>query len=169
MEAAWPGPSAPLRRLFHLHLHLCPLVPSRPGASCISHNSRGRVPIIDLSEVTSPTTSDDFSAKAAAAAAIGEACTTAGVFIIVGHGVGANIIDRAEKASRSFFDMPLEDKMLLRSPSPNVSRGYVPLAAEAAAASNDDASDEAGDLNEAFAIGPVDRSDEVDPSCAQII
>jgi hypothetical protein len=57
-------------------------------------------------------------------------------------------------------------KLPLRSPSPEISRGYVPLAAEAAAASNDGAEDEAGDLNEAFAIGPVDRIDTVDPSCA---
>ncbi len=105
--------------------------------------------------------------RAAAAAAIGDACTTAGVFIIVGHGVDARLIARAEAASRSFFNRPLADKMSLRSLDPMISRGYVPLAAEAAAASNEGADDEAGDLNEAFAIGPVDRSPTVDPKCAQ--
>jgi hypothetical protein len=63
--------------------------------------------------------------------------------------------------------MPLDEKILLRSPDPHVSRGYVPLAAEAAAASNTGAIDEAGDLNEAFAIGPVDRDPTVDPKCTQ--
>jgi isopenicillin N synthase-like dioxygenase len=157
--------AAQQRRLLRLRAQLHPAAGPRRGGSCACASASSAVPIIDLSAVSAGGPSSD-GAKAAVAAAIGDACATAGFFIVVGHGVDPQLIARAEAASRSFFDRPLEDKLPLRSPSPEISRGYVPLAAEAAAASNDGAEDEAGDLNEAFAIGPVDRIDTVDPSCA---
>lgn len=74
-----------------------------------------------------------------------------GFFQIVDHGVPESVADRCWDVSRSFFDLPLDDKL-------NVERaegglyGYFPMLAESLAQSRDDTAP--GDLKESFNMGP---------------
>lgn len=46
----------------------------------------------------------------------------------------------------------------------------MPLATESASASNDDAIESvAGDLNESYAIGPIDRDPTAGPNCVHLL
>lgn len=90
-----------------------------------------------------------------AAGAIDEACERAGFLTIVGHGVPAEVIERAWNAARDYFDLPLEDKLQVAMPRPGYPYGYSPVAGETLAKSLGNNS--APDLKESFAIGPVDR------------
>jgi isopenicillin N synthase-like dioxygenase len=60
--------------------------------------------------------------------------------------------------SRAFFDLPLSEKLLVKRPKPEQSRGYIGLGDENLAYSRGDSA--ATDLKEFFAIGPVDVPDE---------
>lgn len=54
----------------------------------------------------------DLGADAAAVTdAIGAACREVGFFQVTGHGVDPAIIQRAFRTARSFFDLPLADRM----------------------------------------------------------
>ncbi|WP_051467736.1 isopenicillin N synthase family dioxygenase [Actinomadura oligospora] len=64
----------------------------------------GYVPVIDLSARDSP------SGRATLAEAIGRACRTSGFFVIVGHGVPPELIDRLHTATTAFFTLPDAEK-----------------------------------------------------------
>lgn len=108
------------------------------------------VPIIDIAPYRDGAQSD----KRAVARKIDEACRDMGFLIINGHGVPPDLIASVDAASRAFFDLPLEEKMQVVRPAPDVTRGYIPLEGESVARSRGD--DAPGDLNESFMIGPVD-------------
>ncbi|MFE5326392.1 isopenicillin N synthase family dioxygenase [Embleya sp. NPDC056575] len=76
----------------------------------------GFVPVIDLSS------RDTARGRAAIAKAIGNACSSSGFFIIVGHGVPRELIDRMFDRTNSFFKLPEEEKDLIAN-RPGVS-GY---------------------------------------------
>jgi len=109
------------------------------------------VPIIDIA----PSLAGDTAAQRRVAAAIGEACRDIGFLVITGHGVQQDLIDRVEAASRDFFDLPLDEKMKVGRPAPDVTRGYIPIRAEALERGRGKAG-APGDLNESFMIGPLD-------------
>jgi isopenicillin N synthase-like dioxygenase len=100
------------------------------------------VPVLDLSRD-----------PAAVARELDEICTEVGFFQLVGHGVGERS-DTAWNAMRGFFDLPLEQRMSVRSPSVDYPHGYSPLAAEALGRSL--GVDVPPDLKEVFNSGPVD-------------
>ncbi|HEY1178145.1 MAG TPA: 2-oxoglutarate and iron-dependent oxygenase domain-containing protein, partial [Phytomonospora sp.] len=62
------------------------------------------VPIIDLSDRDTP------DGRAALAARIGEACSTSGFYVIVGHGVPDELVHRMYTVTRAFFLLPHADK-----------------------------------------------------------
>ena len=112
------------------------------------------VPIIDIT----PFRAGSTARRQAVAAAVDAACREIGFLVIAGHGVPTDLIAEAEAVSRAFFDLPLEEKLLVKRPSLDVTRGYIPLEAESVARSRGNATP--GDLNESLMIGPVDVSDD---------
>jgi isopenicillin N synthase-like dioxygenase len=112
-----------------------------------------QVPVIDIA----PFLSGDPAGKSEVAAKVGQACRDIGFLVISGHGIDKALIDRVDRLSRQFFDLPIEEKMRMVRPAKDITRGYIPLEGEAVAASRGEKTE--GDLNESFMIGPVD----VDP------
>ena len=64
------------------------------------------IPVIDFADAIQ----GDRRAMEAAAGQIAQACTTSGFFYIKGHGVPAEIIDRALTEAQDFFHSPVEEK-----------------------------------------------------------
>lgn len=87
--------------------------------------------------------------------ALDDACRNIGFFAIVGHGVPQPVIDHAWSAASRFFELPLEDKLQLRSDMADYPYGYSPMSGESLAGAAD--SDVAGDLNESFSLSPPRR------------
>jgi len=115
------------------------------------------VPIIDLSPWHSGDRRSDLDARRALAREIDRTCREIGFMVSAGHGIDAGLIATVEETSRAFFDLPLEEKMRIVRPAPDVTRGYLPLKAEVLVRSR--GYDGAGDLNESLMIGPVDVLD----------
>lgn len=109
------------------------------------------VPIIDIA----PYRTGAEVRKRAVAQKIDEACRDIGFLVIAGHGVSADLIRAIDDVSREFFDLPLEEKMRVVRPAPDVRRGYFPLEGESVARSRGEY-DAPGDLNESLMIGPVE-------------
>src|SRR5262247_2788389 len=112
------------------------------------------VPVIDI---TAYWTGVDAS-KRDVARQIGEACRDIGFLIIAGHRVPPDLIVAVDDVSREFFDLPLNEKMKVVRPAPDVTRGYIPMEGESVARSRGEYAP--GDLNESFMIGPVDVGDD---------
>ena len=88
------------------------------------------VPVIDIS----PYRGGDIAARRALAAEVDRICREIGFMVISGHGVDPDLIAAVESVSRAFFDLPLEEKMRIVRPAPDVTRGYMPMKAEVAGA-----------------------------------
>ena len=84
------------------------------------------VPVIDISAYRS----GDTAARHRLAAEVDRICGEIGFMVISGHGVDPELIDAVEEISRAFFDLPLEEKMRIVRPAPDVTRGYMPIKAE---------------------------------------
>ena len=108
-----------------------------------------QVPLIDLAPYF------DGTGKAQVAAAVDQACRDIGFLVIRNHGVPQPLIEATRRSARAFFDLPLEEKMLVARPAPDVTRGYIGLEGESVGRSRD-TNATAGDLNESLMIGPVD-------------
>jgi isopenicillin N synthase-like dioxygenase len=103
------------------------------------------VPVIDIA----PFLAGDTEGKRMVAAQVGQACEDIGFLSIVGHGVPADLIQGTYDISRSFFDLPFEEKLQVRVNSTGV--GYVPLQVESLAASLGQKTP--GDLKESLNAG----------------
>ncbi len=101
-----------------------------------------QVPVIDVA----PFLNGDLSDKKRVAEQVGQACRDIGFLIISGHGVDPSLIERTDALSRQFFDLPLAAKTAVARPAIDVTRGYIPIEAEAVAASRGETT--AADLNE---------------------
>ena len=108
------------------------------------------VPIIDVAAFRSP----DLAARRAVARQVGEAVDAIGFLVITGHGVDPALIAAVQRLSNAFFDLPLDEKLRVLRPAPDVTRGYIPIEAESVGRSQ--GVDVPGDLNESLMIGPVD-------------
>ncbi|QUH03549.1 isopenicillin N synthase family oxygenase [Saccharopolyspora erythraea] len=64
----------------------------------------GYVPVIDISA------RDSDPGRRALAAAIGQACRNSGFFVIVGHGVAPELVDRMHEVTTGFFALPDAEK-----------------------------------------------------------
>ena len=111
------------------------------------------VPIIDIATYW---TGVD-AGKRDVARQIGEACRDIGFLVIAGHRVPPDLIAAVDDVSREFFDLPLDEKMKVVRPAPDVTRGYIPMEGESVARSRGEYAP--GDLNESFMIGPVDAAE----------
>ncbi|OXI95009.1 MULTISPECIES: isopenicillin N synthase family dioxygenase [Burkholderia] len=69
------------------------------------------IPIIDLQRSASGICGDKFDT----AQKLRTVCEGTGFFLIVGHGVQASIVEKAYRATQAFFELPLSDKLALRS------------------------------------------------------
>lgn len=109
-----------------------------------------QVPVIDVAAFRNP----DIAARRAVARQVGEAVDAIGFLVITGHGVDPALIAAVQRVSNAFFDLPVEEKMRVARPAPDVTRGYIPLEAESVGRSQ--GVEVPGDLNESLMIGPVD-------------
>ena len=108
------------------------------------------VPVIDIS----PYRGGGGAARQRLAGEVDRTCREIGFMVIAGHGVDPDLIAAVERVSRAFFDLPLEEKMRIVRPAPDVTRGYMPMKAEVLVRSR--GGNAPGDLNESLMIGPVD-------------
>jgi isopenicillin N synthase-like dioxygenase len=110
------------------------------------------VPAIDFSPFREGTP----AGKAKVAAEIRGACEGTGFFYLASHGVPQTQIDAIFAASRRFFDLPLEQRMMVKL-NPKQNRGYQPLSSRMYADKAD-----APDLNESFKYQHEYRADDPD-------
>jgi isopenicillin N synthase-like dioxygenase len=129
---------------------------SQPAPSPTPTFADTPVPVIDIS----PYFSGDPGAKTQVARQIDAACRSIGFLVIRGHGVPPELIARADRLTRAFFDLPLAAKMAYVSPSPEIYRGYSPMATSALAYTIGDDSSPA-DFRELYTINQyrIDRDD----------
>ncbi|MGI9262956.1 MAG: isopenicillin N synthase family dioxygenase, partial [Woeseiaceae bacterium] len=109
----------------------------------------GEIPTIDLGDYLKGSDQD----KERIAAEVDEICQTTGFLVVDNHGVPAKIVERAWSSARSFFDLPLDQKLKLHASDPNCPRGYFPFAQEALERTQ--GVDSAPDRKEAFSSGPL--------------
>jgi isopenicillin N synthase-like dioxygenase len=101
------------------------------------------VPVIDLDRD-----------RAVVGAELDEVCRNVGFFQVVGHGVPDAVAARAWQATIDFFDLPLDDRLSTKPPSPGYPYGYIPFSGESLSKSL--GAESKPDLKEAYSIGPVD-------------
>lgn len=111
------------------------------------------VPVIDIS----PYFSGAPDQKRRVAQQIDQACRSIGFLVISGHAVPNELIERTDRLTRAFFDLPLAVKLKYKSPY----RGYSPMFTSALAYTTGDAQS-APDFRELFSIGQH-RIDRFDP------
>jgi len=108
-------------------------------------------PVVDLSKFEDAST----EARKTLAREVDQICRQTGFLAVVDHGVPEEVIGRAWKATRRFFDLPLEKKLEVQMPFAGYPYGYAPLQAEALAKSLGE--DTPPDLKESFSIGPLEQ------------
>ncbi len=101
----------------------------------------------------------DSAARRAIAADVDRILRSTGFLAITDHGVSAQLIDDVWVSARAFFDLPLEEKLLVRPPVGDP-YGYFPATAESLARSMGE--EQPPDLKESFNIGPLDTPDGLD-------
>src|SRR5260370_7997707 len=77
--------------------------------------SKAAVPVIDIS----PWRGGDLAARRALAAEADRTCREIRFMVISGHGVDPDLIAAVEGVTRTFFDLPLQDKMRTLRPPPH--------------------------------------------------
>jgi isopenicillin N synthase-like dioxygenase len=109
-----------------------------------------QVPLIDIA----PFRAGDAAARRRVAGEIDRACRQIGFFIITGHGVDADLLDRMRATTRAFFAMPVEAKRRIAPPKGQKGiRGYRGVGDESLSYSLGNAAPP--DLKETFRIGHV--------------
>jgi isopenicillin N synthase-like dioxygenase len=93
----------------------------------MSHATR-KLPVIDVSSLLGTGTP---AARETVAREIERACRDTGFFYIAGHGVDAEVVARLDRASRTFFALPLEEKMkIAMARGGRAWRGFFPVGGE---------------------------------------
>ena len=108
------------------------------------------IPVIDIE----PYRAGDPTGTRHVAEAVAAACERIGFLVISGHGVPDALVRRVFEVSLAFFDLPLEDKLTLRSDDPGIPRGYSALASKSLGRTY--GLDTPPDLREQFFVGPLD-------------
>ena len=116
----------------------------------------GYVPVIDIG----PYFAGDERTRQQVADAIGAACRDIGFYIIVGHGVSSQLVDRVDRVARAFFDLPFDEKMKLHIGKEAGACGYSAMGDKSLAYTRGEKSPP--DLNESFQTGKID-ADFSDP------
>jgi len=117
------------------------------------------VPVIDADRLFS----DDLSDRKSLSAEIALACEEIGFFVLVNHRIQSEVLDKAWKATREFFDLPEEEKLKLVKPQAEYPFGYSTFGGEVLSAGKaaEKGKGVAGntappDLKELFSLGPAD-------------
>jgi isopenicillin N synthase-like dioxygenase len=105
------------------------------------------IPLIDFS----PAFSEDPKDRRGLAAEIGQALETVGFFHITGHGVDPALVQQMRDEAYAFFALPIDEKMKVGRPAPEITRGYDPPARQSLSATRDGATPP--DLQEGFGMG----------------
>ena len=108
------------------------------------------VPVVDLGSFAGGSVDDG----ARVVHEIDDACRELGFFSVVGHGIDAEIIDRAHSAALAFFELPLDQRMTAAKPNATYPYGYVPFSVEALNRSIGGSAPP--DLKETYNVGPTD-------------
>jgi isopenicillin N synthase-like dioxygenase len=108
------------------------------------------IPTIDLA----PYLEGSAKGRDKVAAEVNRACEEIGFFLIKGHGVPQQMIDQTYNKAAEFFRLPVEDKLPIRTPAPDIARGYTPFKGETLSAGLGKAAP--ADLKEMIDMGPVD-------------
>jgi isopenicillin N synthase-like dioxygenase len=103
------------------------------------------IPIIDIA----PFLAGSPEGKQQVAREVGRICEEIGFFLVTGHGIGEELIAKTYNLAREFFDLPVEEKLLVRTTPAGV--GYMPIELEALAASLGNVTP--ADLKESMNIG----------------
>jgi isopenicillin N synthase-like dioxygenase len=106
------------------------------------------VPLVDIS----PWFSGDEKARDAVAAAVDKACVEWGFLILAGHNIDPGLIETMTTTSKTFFDLPLPEKLQVDASGSVGGRGYYRMEAKSLARTLGD-KDAPGDLRESFRIG----------------
>jgi isopenicillin N synthase-like dioxygenase len=112
------------------------------------------VPVIDIS----PFLAGHPGNKKRVVAEVGRACETIGFINIVGHGVPEQLVEQVRDLAYEFFALPVEEKLKIGRPAPEITRGYDTLANQSLSASMGNPSPP--DLQETFGMGLVDVPDD---------
>jgi len=112
------------------------------------------VPVINMAPYLAGTP----EGKLRVAEQLGRACREVGFYVIVGHGVDTELVDKVEAVSREFFDLPIDEKMKVHIGSASGSVGYSALGDVALAYTRGQITPP--DLNETFQIAKVDVTDD---------
>ncbi|HEX4093671.1 MAG TPA: 2-oxoglutarate and iron-dependent oxygenase domain-containing protein [Trebonia sp.] len=83
------------------------------------------VQVVDVRAALGPSATADSTA--AVAAELVASFRRTGFAVITGHGVPAEVLDDMCAVSREFFSLPLEEKIRVAFPAPEVIRGYEPV------------------------------------------
>ncbi|MHA6793933.1 isopenicillin N synthase family dioxygenase [Pseudonocardia bannensis] len=110
-------------------------------------SSKSAIPLIDIS----PFRAGTGEGKAQVVSAVRAACEEIGFFLVSGHGVPEELINRNYRLAKEFFDLPLEKKNEVKKPGPQVSRGYSLLGGQNLAITV--GNDAPSDLHETFTVG----------------
>jgi isopenicillin N synthase-like dioxygenase len=88
-----------------------------------------------------------------AAAAVHRACRETGFFYIANHGVPAELVTAQFSAARTFFDLPLEEKMRIHMKNSPATAGYEPMGGQRLDSQDPNAEKAPPDLKETFYCG----------------
>lgn len=88
-------------------------------------NEAQKLPVIDVSGLHG-----SAAERAAIARELRLACTNTGFFYITGHGIPSGLIDQVFTQSRTFFALPMEQKLDLAMAQSSCRHGYEPLKAQ---------------------------------------
>jgi isopenicillin N synthase-like dioxygenase len=86
-------------------------------------------------------------------AELADALEKVGFFVVVGHGVPREKIERASEMARQFYALPMEEKQRCTDNAAALNRGYFPPGSETLAIPKENDGKRAPDLKEAFAVG----------------
>jgi isopenicillin N synthase-like dioxygenase len=111
-----------------------------------------QIPVIDLAY---PEGGDQELKQARA---LDDALIDIGFLMVVNHGVPEETIGRTTAICRQFFDLPLEQKLSIRSTAPGSPRGYVPMGLSVLGRTA--GQDTPVDVKEGFGMGPTTVSRE---------
>jgi isopenicillin N synthase-like dioxygenase len=106
------------------------------------------VPVIDLS----PSFKEGSAGRQKIAEEIRHACEEIGFFTVVGHGVPDQTVDNLFNLAKTFFALPVEEKLRIPQPPERISRGYSRVGSRGLAFST--GAKTPPDLQESFAMGP---------------
>ena len=112
------------------------------------------VPVIDIA----PFLNDDEVARDTVAAQVREACEGIGFFVVIGHGVPGDVVERLVVEANVFFDLPQSEKLAVEKPFGTDPRGFTPQGTKTVGKDRDASLKPS--LHESFAIGSLDATDD---------